>query len=67
MATSEGPNSPVRIEKQSGFDKPPGFDAMELSEQLNALGVAYKKVKGESQYESNMRMRVARNNAIMEV
>ena len=67
MATSEGPTSPVRIERQCRFVKPPGFDAMDLSEQLNALGVAHKRIKGESQYESNMRMRVARNNAIMEV
>ena len=66
MATTEGPSSPQRIKKQSEFVKPPGFDAMGLREQLKALGVSYKHMKGESEYETEKCMRVARNKAIME-
>ena len=51
MATSEGPSSPARIEKQNGCVEPPDLKGLDISEQLKVLGVATTKMRGEGPAE----------------
>ena len=67
MATSEGPSSPARIEKQIKYVDPPILEGLDISEQLKVLGVANTKVRGEGPAEHKRRMIMARNKAVMEV
>ncbi len=67
MATAEGPNSPGRIEKQTGCAEPSGLKGLDILEQLKVLGIAITRERGEGPAELNRRMIMARNDAVMEV
>ena len=71
MATTKAPAgaSGLTAPQLPGFEeyKPPGFDEMQLDDQLIALGVDFTYEEGENLYLMKQRMRITRNAKMLQV